>query len=213
MLMMRPKWFDWLRPQRNERLAAADVASRTIYQNGSNVVVTITTQYDDTDAPVRFHWWVDGQYVGFSNDPTRSFYVDPGDQLEISCLPCLYADFDPSLIPPRFWTGRRTVEWIGSTSSDIAYYLLQWTTVVSPGESDWTTFGKVPHDGRWSYRGVSPRFTEDAEVQIRVLPYDFYENKGTALAFAADRIVTYPAIVNFTVSYSSGTQRVTYAAA
>ena len=79
-----------------------------------------------------------------------------------------------------------------------------------PSESDWITFARVRHDGRWNYSATSPRLADDTNYQFRVAPYDQAGNKGTVLAFAAERIVRWPDATVYTVTYNAGPQTVTF---
>jgi len=95
-------------------------------------------------------------------------------------------------------------------SYDVSRVDMGWHYV---GAFAWETIGIVPHDdAQWVYSLLSPRLDDLADAEFRVVPVDKAGNDGTALALSSERVVRTPDGPDFTVTFDSGTTKVTFAA-
>jgi hypothetical protein len=172
--------------------------------------VTIVTATSDLSGTIYYHWYVDGAWVSGGQGNGFSIRLQPDEQNRVECIDTNDADFDPVANAPDGYSAVRTVRWYPSASSDVAHYRIE--QLKSGGE--WTVIGTVRHDPNvWEYRFVSPRLDDLSDYSHRVIPVDVAGNDGSAATSDVERIVRTPDAPDFTVTYSSVTQRVTFGAA
>ena len=168
------------------------------------------TATSDLSGAVRFHWYVDGQYIGETAGPTRSIFLDSGDQARVVVVDTTDPAFDPYASPPDRYPPRRWVWWIRSLASDTAKYRVEQ----KKGAGDWVLIGEVHHDpNRWSYGLLTGRLDDLADYQWRVIPIDRAGNQGTACAIDTERVVRIPDAPDFAITFNSGPKTVTFSAA
>ncbi|MCP4249172.1 MAG: hypothetical protein GY778_19175 [bacterium] len=191
------------------------ITSTTVeYVSASVVQVTVVS---DLVGAVFYHWYTDGAYVGMTTTSTRTFYIEPGEQVEIEAIDTLDVNFDPIANAPTAYPARRTVQWLRSLEADVAQYRVETTPWVGAG---WVTVGTVYHDeAAWSYDLLTERLEDLTPIIVRVVPVDGSGNDGTPLAFPVllglfgEMVVRTPDAPNFTATYDGGTQKVTFAEA
>jgi hypothetical protein len=161
-------------------------------------------------APIYYHWYLDGLYLGVTRTESRAFCLDLSDQRRITVLDTNDPDFDPLVNAPEGWPARRTIQWTASVAADVAWYRVDQ----SKAGGEWTAVARVRHDPRrWVYSWESGRLDDLTKYAWRVVPMDEGLNDGTPLLLEAELIVRAPDAPNFTATFSEETSRVTFAAA
>lgn len=174
---------------------------------GSIVAVTVMS---DLEGTVYYHWYLDGCYVGVTQSPTRSFYVEADEQVRLEVLDTIDADFDPVAGAPDSFPARRTVWWLRSLEADIDHYRVE----EKEGAGEWTAIAVVHHDPlHWSYSILTGRLADLTDYQWRVVPVDAAGNDGTAEAIDAERIVRIPDAPDFEIEFDPETTKVTFSEA
>lgn len=182
------------------------------HQNMTEIKVT-----SDLSGTIYVHGYVDGSWIGrvvANADKTATFFVamEDGDQAEFVAQDTTDDAYDPISNAPIGYPARRTVWWTASTSSDIAFYRVQFGTGQSlPGA--WTDLGDVWDDGKWSYVFISQRLVDLTWYWFRIVPYDKAGNAGTVKTIGPEFVVRRPDAPDFTTAFNDGTQKVTYSAA
>lgn len=174
---------------------------------GNLVRVTVTS---DEVGTVYYHWYADGQYVGVTRSPTKTFYIDDGEQLRVVCVDTTSADYDPYQNPPDWYPARRVVWWVRSLSTDVRRYRVDQKA----GAGDWETIALVDaQSGRWDYRVVTGRLDDLTDYAWRVIPLDAAGNPGTQIALDAERVVRTPDAPDYAIAFGDGTQKLTFSEA
>ena len=174
---------------------------------GALVEVTVTSGLSGT---IWYHWYVDGQYVGVTVGPARSFHLGVDEQARVVCVDTTDADYDPYGSPPDRYPPRRLVWWIRSLASDVAKYRVEQ----KQGSGDWERIGEVHHQaGRWSYQLLTGRLEDLADYQFRVVAVDHAGNDATPVSIHAERVVRVPDAPAFELTFNVGPPTVTFSAA
>jgi len=182
----------------------------TNYQLSAMGNVTVVTVTSDLEGTVYFHWYVDGAYVASTTAATWSVFLEPGEEVRLEAKDTDDPDFDPIANAPVGYPGRRTLFWLRALATDVEHYRVE----MQKDGGGWSTVAIVRHDeNEWSYRVLSPRLEDLTPYEFRVVPVDDAGNDGTAIAVAAETVVRWPDGPDFTISYASGTQRVTFSEA
>jgi hypothetical protein len=182
----------------------------TSYQQQRFGTLTIVTVTSDLSGTIYYHWYIDGAFIASTQSPMRSFTLETGDQIRIEVKDTNDADYDPIANAPDGYPARRTIWWIRSTDDDVVSYRVEQ----KKGAGDWTSIGIVQRNGEaWTYSLLSPRLDDLNAYQWRVIPVDVAGNDGTARTVDAEDVVRTSDAPDFTISFDSGTAKVTFAAA
>ena len=174
---------------------------------GTITSVTVTSSLSGT---VYYHWYLDGSFIVTTTANTYTFNLKEGEQVILSVIDTTDADFDPIANAPDGWPSTRTLTWIRSLSDDVAKYRVEQST----DEESWTTLAEVLHVAdAWEYAHVTDPLTDLETYYWRVVPVDEAGNDGTALTLGPERIVRTPNAPEFTVSFDSETDKITWAEA
>ena len=163
-----------------------------------------------------YHWYVDQLQVAITEQPSYVHQGVLGSQQSLSVIVTPDADFDGPANAPIAYPAIRTLEWTRSLGSAVKYRIQQATGQSSPSESDWSTIGYEPDDGRWVYQHKTGQLADVTWYWWRVNPVGAAGNVGTALVLnggVAEFIVHRPDVPNVTAAISSSTQRLTVEAA
>ena len=177
--------------------------------------ITRITATSDLTPPVYFHWWKDGSFVASTGtDPSYSFRQTANEQVRIEALDTTDPDQTPeSLAIARgleSWPRRRTIWWVRSIDASVVSYRVEQ----KKGVGAFASIAVVPRSGEtWSYAVVTDRLDDLTNYEWRVYPVDAAGNDGTVIADSLERIVGWPDGPDFTVTFDSGTTRVTFTAA
>jgi len=175
--------------------------------------VTVVTVTSDLTPPggamVRYYWYMDGAYVATTVAPERAFSLVPGEQVRIEVIDSWDLNFDPVANAPVGWPARRAIWWCRSSDEDVDHYRVEQ----KKGSGDWEVLGSVAAAGRWSYSYLSTQLDDLATYRWQVVPVDAAGNDGTAIEIGPEKIVRTPDAPDFTATYDSGTEKVTFAAA
>ncbi len=184
----------------------AEAASYTVVRIGGVTQITVPSGTD------YYYWFLDGVFWARTTTPVLLVALAAGDEAEIFCECNDDADWDYVANAPAAYPARRTIWW--TAAADAARYLAQYATGESePAGEAYVTIADVRDDGSWTYRIVTPRLDDLTWYWFRVVPYDAAGNAGTALVAFREYVVRTPDAPDVTVTYSSGTQRVTFAEA
>ena len=176
-------------------------------KDGRTTTVTATSSLSGT---VYYHWYIDGAWIDCTTTNVYTFVLEYGEQVRISVLDTDDPDFDAIANAPDGYPARRTISWVQSDDDDVAKYRIEQRQDFG----DWVTLGHVAHDDtQWAYRYLTGRLTDLATYEWRVVPIDSAGNDGTHYQFDPVTIVRAPDSPNFTISFDSGTAKVTFAAA
>lgn len=188
--------------------------------HAGNVEFTAVPAVEHSD--IRFYWWVDGRPYQAGRVRTCGVDLDEEDDVEVFVIATTDPDLDVEEIEAEFGPRRRIIEFVRSPDTDVSYYRVEWQTTVpasyaadpaAPAPGDWEMLLRVPVDGgRWVYRFLTPRLTHGSHYWFRVTPVSIAGNDGTASEIGPYFILCRPEVVEFTVSYSAGTNRVTFTA-
>lgn len=184
----------------------------TSYSKKRHGRLTKVTVVSDLTGTVYYHWYLDGAWLGVTTDPNYSIFLEAGEQAELVCIDTNSASFDGPANAPAGYPARRALWWNKCTDADVDHYRVEYGTGFS-SPSSWTLMGTVKDDGGWSYRFLSHRLTDLTWYWFRIVPVDLAGNQGTALALGPDKVVRTPDAPEYSATYNSGTQRVTFAAA
>ena len=175
-------------------------------QFGQWTHVTVTSSLTN---PTIF-WYLDGTFYDRTETLDVSVFLAVGDQADIVAVDTTDPDnFDVVANAPTAGPARRTLWWVRSTDSDVAYYSVQQQREAE----GLVEVGRVAATDDWDYRFVTPRLDDLTNYDWEIVPYDSAQNPGTALALDQVLIVRRPDSPDFTVAFDGGTTRVTFAAA
>ncbi len=171
--------------------------------------ITTVTVVTILSAPVYYWWYVDGAFVDMTRSNSHSFYVETGDQVRIDVIDNNDPNFDPYANAPAGYPSRRTIWWVRSLSTDVAYYRI----AENKDAAGWSQVATVYADDRaWTYSYLTDRLDDLASYQWRVVPVDTLGNDGAVLARDAETIVRTPDSPNFSATFDAGTGKVTFSA-
>jgi len=182
----------------------------TDYAQTRHGTITSVTVTSDLSGTIYYHWYRDGVHVAATESATYWFVLQDQESLRIEVFDTNDADFDPIANAPDGWPARRTIWWVRSTATDVHHYRVDQKL----GAGAWSQIAVVyPETDIWSYSVVTPRLTDLSSYTWRIVPVDAAGNDGTALEIGTEKIVRTPDAPEFTVSFDSGTTKVTFAAA
>ncbi|MEK6798962.1 MAG: hypothetical protein AABZ12_08370 [Planctomycetota bacterium] len=184
------------------------ITSTKSVRQGNVVTVTVTSSLTGT---VFYHWYVDGAYVASTQTPQYRFALDVGEQARVEIVDTNDANFDPIAGGPDAYPARRTIWWVRSLDADVVEYRVE----ESWDGANYTPIGSVPrNEEQWSYSLLTRRMHDMANQaqgwSWRVVPVDKAGNDGSTSLTMGTRVVRYPDAPGFELSYSAGTQRVTF---
>ena len=177
---------------------------------GRQASVTTVTVISDLSGTIYYHWYIDGAFVGTSLEPMHCFALQADDQVRFAVIDTTDANYDPVANAPAGWPARRSIWWLRAGDTSIARYRVEQ----KKGAGSWTIIGYAEQAGAaWMHDLLTERLEDLETHQWRVIPIDEYGNDGTACILPAEKIVRRPDAPDFTVSFDSGTSKVTFAAA
>ncbi len=180
------------------------ISSVTQTRSGNVTTVIVVSTLTGT---VYYHWYLDGSYLGVTQSPSRTLYIDHEDMGRLDVLDTNDADFDPIENAPDEFPARRNLFFVRSVDVDVVKYRIEQQ--VDGGA--WETAGYVQHDSsRWSYLFLTDRLDDLSDYAWRVVPIDAAGNEGTALTLAAERIVRRPDAPEFVATFDDGTTEVLF---
>jgi len=181
--------------------------SYTVTTVGDTTTVTVASTLTP---PVYYFWYLDGQYLGMTEEATRAFNLLAGEQARIDVLDSTDEDFDPYANAPAAYPSRKTIFWIRSPATDVDYYRVEQQA----DGGEWETVETIPADpDAWSYSSLTERLDDLTTYAWRIIPVDVVGNDGTPLAFAAELIVRIPDAPAFAVTIDPDTSKITFAEA
>lgn len=179
------------------------ITAYDILRSGSMIRVTATSSLSGT---IYYHWYVDGSYVGMTILDSYWFQVMPGDQSRVVCQDTNSASYDPIANAPTMYPSRRTLCWIRSADTDVAYYRIE----ENQDSGGWSEVARVRHsEDQWEYRWTTARLDDLSDYEWRVTPYDRAGNAGTAVSLGAETIVRRPDAPLIAAAWDNGTAHVT----
>lgn len=191
-----------------------ELTGLTQVQFGTLVTVQAVNPFPPPAGGWWYFWYVDGVLAARTAENEWSFYLDPGEQAELSCRAAASPDYGDVAAAPDAYPPRRTLEWTRAEADDIAHYRVQQATGASaPGSGDWSTIATVMSNGRWLYRLLTPRLTDLTWYWWRIQAVDDAGNVGTATTIGPVYVVRRPEQVTTAIEFDNGTQRVTIDAA
>ena len=172
--------------------------------------VSIVTASCFLAAPVYYHWYLDGQYLGMTTLAERSFRLVAGDQVQLIVLATRLADFDPYANAPAGYPARKTVWWIRSLDPSAAWYRVDQ----QQPDSSWLPVARLAADSKtWGYCWLSGRLADLTAAAFRIVPLDALGREGSPLVFPPEMIVRTPDSPAFTISFNPTNQLLTLSAA
>ncbi len=162
---------------------------------------TVRAQWSsDLGGTPTFYVYVNGALERTTEQGSGLFHVEPGTNLHIEVLD---DEDDIAIAVPD---GRFLIGWPSGTSID--YYIIEEYVAAA-----WTERSRVIDDGRtWFFTWLS-RFLEDETThQFRVTAVDTDGNSSSTASVSA-LMVRHPDAPDVSYAYSSGTAKVTIAAA
>lgn len=170
------------------------LTSETVKRDSRQTTVTVVS---DLASPVFYHWYIDGQYMGFTTSGVRTFYMPDGDQARIQVNDTTDADYDPIANAPAGYPARRLISWDRSLDDSVGYYRAEQKL----GAGAWVQIGIVNRvREQWSYSLLTPRLTDLSAYTWQVVPVDKFGNDGTVLTIGPETIVRTPDAPDFTLS-------------
>lgn len=174
--------------------------------DGATTVTAVSNLSPGAGESIRFHWYVDGVYVGVTFSGTRTFALEAGDQARVEVVDTLDPEFDPIGGAPEAWPARRKLWWIRSTAADVDHYRVEQQA----DGGDWSLIGIVPdRPAAWSYDFLTPRLDDLTTYAWRIVPVDAAGNEGTPLDLGSEDVVRTPDAPAFTATYNAGPATVT----
>ncbi len=166
--------------------------------------VTVVTTMADV---LYYCWYVDGEYVGQTTGPTRSFRVTGDEQLRVDVIPTDDPDFDPVANAPEGYPSRRKLWWIRSRGTTIDHYRVEQRE----GSGDWSTIATIPHDdGSWEYSAMTDRLDDLADYTWRIIPVDSAGNDGSPISLGPETVVRHPDAPQFTTAFSEADRTIEF---
>lgn len=187
------------------------VAATSITQSRSGNV-TIATATTSLTGTVYFFWYLDGLYVGSttstdSGQASHTFALSPTEQARIDVLTSNSPDFDPVANAPAAWPARRMLVFTRSFDANVVRYRIEQQKAAGA----WSQIGMVQHDPRrWIYQFLTPRLDDLTQYAWRITPLDAAGQAGTLISLPAELIVRTPDAPTFTLTFNSGTARITF---
>jgi hypothetical protein len=167
--------------------------------------VTVATSMTDV---VYYCWYVDDAYVGKTASPTRSFQVESGEHLRVTCIPTDDEDFDPVQNAPDGFPGKRTLWWCRSLDSAVAQYRIDQKS----GDGDWAELATLSAvDGQWAYSFTTDTLDDCTSYTWRVVPINADGVEGTALTIGPETIIRYPDAPDFSATFDANSQTLAFA--
>lgn len=171
---------------------------------------TIVTVVSDLSGTVMYHWYLDGAFVSATNNPSKTFFIEQGDQVRVEVIDTLDPDFDSVANAPVGYPARRSLWWVRSTSLDVAKYRIEQQRETE----GFVVVNEVTHvPGAWSFSILTVRLDDLTNYDWRIIPIDGSGNEGTPLAFGPQKVVRRPDSPGFEIAFDSGTTKVTFNAA
>lgn len=170
-------------------------------RSGNTTTISVTSSLA---APVYFHWYMDGVYLGRTGTGRKTINLQTADQGRITILDTNDPAFDPVTNAPAGYSAKRTLAWVRSIDANIRRYRVEQ----QQDGGAWVTIGYVQDDpSHWLYSFVTTRLVDLSTYSWRVFPIDKNGNDGTPLALATEKIVRSPDAPSFTITFtpSSGT--------
>ena len=158
-------------------------------------------------APV-FYWYLDGIYVGQSEDGRFFFRIAAGEHAIIEAIDSESASFDPVANQPTHYPSRRVIEWYRSDDA-IQYFTIEQ----NKDSAGWISVSRMPAAGKWSWQWTSGQLADGSVYEWRITPYDRAGNAGTATTIGPEQIYRRPDPQDFAIAYDGGTGEVTYSEA
>jgi len=178
----------------------------SIQRTGNVTTVLVHTVLTGT---VYYHWYLNGVYVGVTRSPRRSFYVADEEQADIEVIDTIDVDFDPVASAPAAYPDRRTLWWVRSVDAAGAE---SYRVEQQKDGGNWTEVATLDAlEGQWTYEYITARLDDLASYAWRVIPVDRAGNDGTAITLDAELVVRTPDAPEYTATFDSGTDRVTFA--
>jgi len=164
------------------------------------------TATSDLPGAVIYHWWVDADYVGASQSPSRVFSVYPGEQVRIQAVDTTDPEFDPAANAPDGWARRRVLRWLRSLDLDARRYRVDQKEAAG----EFQTIGWVPYDpAAWEYTYRTRELADLTEYTWRVVPIDAAGNEGDPATVGPELVVRTPDAPSFAISFNPATTKVT----
>lgn len=180
------------------------ITSLTSQRNDSLVTVTAVS---DLSGTVYYHWYIDGAYVARTTSPVWTLHLEVGEQVRIDCNDSNSSTYDAVANAPDGYPARRTLWWVRANDSSVVKYLVQQKL----GAGSWTSIGTVYQDNdTWGHKLLTPRLDDLGSYTWQVIPVDAAGNQGTALTIGPETIVRVPDAPDYTISFDSGTDKVTF---
>jgi hypothetical protein len=179
----------------------------SVVRIGDAVEVTVLNAWEGT---LWYHWYLDGQWMGRTDEPLRVFQVPAGEQLRLEAIPTDQADFDPIQNAPTGFPARQTVWWTRSIDADSAACRVQQRE----GDGDWQTIAEVPQTaGQWDFSIITDRLKDLTQYTWRVVPLDAAGNEGQTQIVGPETLVRYPDAPRFAAQFNPETRTVQFSAA
>lgn len=179
--------------------------TQTLLGDGQVVRVNVTS---DLAAPVGFHWYLDGVWVGSTAIGQFDLYL--GGQGYLDVVDTEDLAFDPIASAPPSYPARRTLFWVRSVDAVIDYYRVEQ----KKGSGDWTVLGIVEGGGTdWTYTYVTPRLDDLSDYTWRIVPIAVGGMEGTAYTIGPERLVRIPDACNFSTTWNEEARTISILAA
>jgi len=177
--------------------------------------ITRVTATSDLSGTIYYHWYLDGAFVGSTQDTSWDFILEDGEQAHVEALDTNNADFDPITNAPDGYSARRTIWWVRSISTvarteDVDHYRVEQ----QQDGGEWTEIAVIPRDGDvWTYSVLTGRLTDLSTYAWRVTPVGENYEDGVTLTLASEIVVRTPDAPDFTITFDPDTDKITVAAA
>ena len=169
------------------------ITSLTSSRSVSTILLTATS---DQSSP-SYRWWVDGLHVATTTAGTLELSVS--GQARVDC----YDDAtEPGTLPAR------RVVWFTRGGGDVARVRLEQS---DDGGSTWSELAEFGAGSSWSWEITTPRLDDLTSYLWRAVPVDAAGNDGTAREGLSELVLRTPDAPTWSMSYSAGTNRVTFA--
>lgn len=171
--------------------------------------VTRVFATSDLGAGAIFVWYLDGAYLSKTSAAYHDFQLAPDDQARVDVLDTTDPDFDAIANAPVAYPARRSLWWVRSPETDVAYYVV----TQQEGAGPIVTVARVLQTAEaWALGWLSDRLDDLSTFTWTVTPYDLAGNAGTSKAFV-EKVVRRPDAPNFSIAFNSPATTVTIASA